>query len=184
MVSSQNRKETECSECGRFIGSWEVCPFCRHFNPKRLSVRIIKYTMPFLTILGLILLGFLGRLYGIQDAKISELGRRTNFAQVRIQGRIHNEVRIHSSDDDARGDSSSVEFEVDDGTGIIRIRCYDDTTQELQEAGLIPAKGDEVSLVGNYQFKARRQFVILGSASDLTILSPGEKPWEDENGRP
>ncbi|MFH0879728.1 MAG: hypothetical protein V2A34_08445, partial [Lentisphaerota bacterium] len=116
-------------------------------------MRIIKYTMPFVTILGIILLGFLGRIYGIQEARISELGRKTNFAQVRIQGRISGEVRLHSSND-ARGETSSLEFEVDDGTGIIRVRCYEDTTQELQAESKVPVRGDQVSLVGNYQFKA------------------------------
>ena len=146
-------------------------------------MRIIKYTMPFVTILGIVLLGFLGRIYGIQDAKISELGRKTNFAQVRIQGRINAEVRLHSASDDARGETSSVEFDVDDGTGVIRVRCYEDTTQELQAESKIPALGDQVNLVGNYQFKAKRQFVILGSSADLTILPADQKTQKDDHGR-
>jgi hypothetical protein len=123
--------------------------------------------MPILTVLGLIFLGFLGRIYGVQEVKISELGRKSNFAQVIITGKISDEVRLHGSSSDARGDS--LEFEVDDGTGIIRIRCYDDTTQELKAAKKIPVEDDTVRVVGNYQFKAKRAFVILGSAADLTI---------------
>jgi len=138
-------------------------------------VRIIKYSMPILTVLGLIFLGFLGKKYGVQDAQISELGRKSNFAQVVIHGRISDEVRLHSAAKDSPGEASSLEFDVDDGTGILRIRCYEDTVEELLAAGKIPARGDNVRLVGSYQFKAKRAFAILGSAADLTIRTSADE---------
>ena len=168
-VLSQNQKETECSACGRFIGSWEICPFCRHYNPKRWQVRLIKYTSPFLTILGILLLMHLGKVYGTSDVTISELGRKANFAQVRIQGRVSGEIRVYSADSDSGISARGLEFEVDDGTGVIRIRCYEDAFDELRAARNIPGPEDCVSLIGNYQFKAKRQFVILSSSSDLQI---------------
>lgn len=164
---SQNRAETICSACGRFIGSWERCPFCRHFNPKRPIVRAIKYSTPFLAILGIIGLSFLGRWYGTPAVKIESLGRKSNFAQVRIEGRVSADIRFYSAD--AQGRPSSLEFEVDDGSGLIRVRCYEDAYEEMLAAEKIPARGDRVSLVGNYQYKAKRQFIILSSPQDLQI---------------
>jgi hypothetical protein len=164
---SQNRAETTCSACGRFIGSWERCPFCRHFNPKRPIVRALKYSTPFLAVLGIVGLAFLGKSYGTPAVKIGSLGRKSNFAQVRIEGRVSADIRFYSAD--AQGRPSSLEFEVDDGTGLIRVRCYEDAYEEMLAAAKIPAFGDQASLIGNYQYKAKRQFVILSSPEDLRI---------------
>ncbi len=169
IVMSQNRAETVCSACGRYIGSWERCPFCRHFNPKRPIVRALKYGTPVLTILGLGLLSVLGGIYGTPDVMIAQLNRRANFAQVRIEGRVSDEIRFYKADPDSGTRTSSLQFEVDDGTGIIRVRCYEDAYEDLLEAGAIPGLGDWVTVVGNYQYKAKRQFMILSSPEDIEI---------------
>ncbi|MBP7829202.1 MAG: hypothetical protein KA248_04720 [Kiritimatiellae bacterium] len=165
---SQNPAETTCRACGRFIGSWERCPFCRQFNPKRRIVRFLKYSTPFLTLAGLVLLSHLGRVYGSPTVRIASLGPKTNFAQGRLEGRLSGDLRHHPADDQGR--NSSLEFEVDDGSGLMRIRCYDDTTEDLLKADKIPVFGDRVSLIGNYQYKARRQIMILSAVEDLEIV--------------
>ena len=172
VVRSQNRQETECSACGRFIGSWERCPFCRHWNPKRWQIRVIKYSTPFLAILGLVLLSFMGKKYGVQPITIKELNRKSNYAQVQLTGRVSDEIRFHAADAATESDSGSgsLEFEVDDGTDTIRVRAYDDVSAEVQAAGKVPGFGDQVVLNGSYQYKARRHFIILGSADDLRIV--------------
>ncbi len=130
-------------------------------------VRLLKYSSPFLTIAGIVLLGFMGKAYGPPEVTVSELGRKVNFAQVRIHGRVSDEVRFHSGEEGIGNDS--LEFEVDDGTGKIRVRCYEDGFNALKAAGKIPAKSDIVTVRGNYQYKAKRQFVILSSDVDLEI---------------
>lgn len=112
---------------------------------------------------------FLGRVYGISDVSISELGRKANFAQVRIDGRVSGEIRVHAGDTDSGAGGRALEFDVDDGTGIIRVRCYEDAFEELRAARNIPGPEDHVTLVGNYQYKAKRQFLILSASTDLRI---------------
>ena len=128
--------------------------------------------MPVLTVIGLFLLGSLGRSYGVQAVKIKDLGRKSNYAQVRLAGRVSDEIRFHAKEEEGAG--GSLEFELDDGTDTIRIRAYDDVSAEVQEAGKIPGFGDQVEVIGSYQYKARRHFIILGSAGDLRIQR--EKP--------
>ncbi len=128
--------------------------------------------MPILAVLGLFLLSSMGKKYGVQPVQIQDLTRKSNYAQVRLTGRVSDEIRFHSSDQEASG--GSLEFEVDDGTDTIRIRAYDDVSDEVQKAGKIPGFGDEVVVDGSYQYKARRHFIILGSADDLQIRR--EKP--------
>ena len=138
---------------------------------------MLKYSTPFIAVAGIVFLSFLGRIYGTPSVKISNLGRKTNFAQVRVEGRVSGDLRYYPAD--AKGRNSSLEFEVDDGTGLMRVRCYDDTTEELQAADRVPVFGDRVSLIGNYQYKARRQIMILSAAEDIEITR--ERP---ENATP
>jgi hypothetical protein len=64
---------------------------------------------------------------------------------------------------------------VDYGTGVIRVRAYDDATQELMAAGELPNFGDRVTWSATTQFKGRRQFMILSSPFDLEIDRPGRR---------
>ena len=128
--------------------------------------------MPVLTVIGLFLLSSLGRTYGVQAVKIKDLSRKSNYAQIRLAGRVSDDVRFHAKEEEGAG--GSLEFELDDGTDTIRIRAYDDVSAEVQEAGKIPGFGDQVEVIGSYQYKARRHFIILGSAADLQIRR--EKP--------
>lgn len=128
--------------------------------------------MPVLTVIGLFLLSSLGRTYGVQAVKIKDLSRKSNYAQIRLAGRVSDDVRFHAKEEEGAG--GSLEFELDDGTDTIRIRAYDDVSAEVQAAGKIPGFGDQVEVIGSYQYKARRHFIILGSAADLQIRR--EKP--------
>lgn len=137
-------------------------------------VRIIKYSTPFLTILGILLLSALGRIYGRPEVMVADLGRKANFAQVQLCGRVSDAPRFHPADLESGKGSSSFEFELDDDTGIIRVRCYEETYEELLARNKIPGFGDRVTLIGNFQYRAKRQFVILGAEEDLQIER--EKP--------
>ena len=75
-------------------------------------------------------------------------------------------IRYYTSETRVGG---SLEFQLDDGTGIIKVRCYDDVTAELARTRCIPGYGDRVKIQGTYQFKARTDFVILGSAKGIEI---------------
>lgn len=169
IVYSQNRSSCECSACGRFVGALEVCPFCRHFNRKRLSVFLLKYLSPLAAIVGIALLFYLGNRYGHPQVKIKQLGTRSNFAQIEIAGTVCSDIRHYPSDIKAQGSGGSLEFNLDDGTGIIKVRCYDDAVAELVRSRKIPVSGDKVTIRGTYQFKAKNDFIILGSAQGITI---------------
>ena len=54
---------------------------------------------------------FLGKVYGTSDVRIAELGRKANFAQVRIDGRVSGDVRVYASDSDSGMSARGLEFE-------------------------------------------------------------------------
>ena len=172
VVYSQHRASCECRNCGRYLGALEVCPFCRHFNRKRPSIFFLKYLTPILTVVGIAALFQLGASRGHPEVKIEELGRRTNFAQVQIEGSVAEAPRFYRSQASEAPGAGSLEFSVDDGTGVLKIRAYEDATVELVRTGAIPGAGDRVALLGTYQYKAKADFLILGAAAALTIHSP------------
>lgn len=172
VVYSQHRASCECRECGRYVGALEVCPFCRHFNRKRPSIFLLKYLSPILTVVGIAFLFQFGASRGNPEVKIQQLGRRTNFAQVRVEGSVVEAPRFYRSvGNDAPG-AGSLEFAVDDGTGVLKIRAYEDATVELVRTGSIPGAGDKVAILGTYQYKAKADFLILGAAAALKIEAP------------
>jgi hypothetical protein len=172
VVYSQNRASSECRNCGRYVGALEVCPFCRHFNRKRPSIFLLKYLTPILTVIGIWGLFQFGASRGNPEVKIEQLGRRTNFAQVRVEGTVEESPRFYRSQANEAPGAGSLEFAVDDGTGVLKIRAYDDATVELVRTGVIPGAGDKVTILGTYQYKAKADFLILGSAAALRIHAP------------
>lgn len=154
------------------MGALEVCPFCRHFNRKRLSIFILKYLTPVLTVVGIALLFKLGAARGNPKVKIEMLGRRTNFAQVQVEGTVAGSPRFYRSQVSEVPGAGSLEFPIDDGTGILKIRSYEDATIELVRTGAIPGAGDRVTILGTYQYKAKADFLILGASTALKIHTP------------
>jgi hypothetical protein len=166
---SQNYEETHCKSCGRFVGALEVCPFCRNFNPKRLSVRLIKYLTPIISVLGLFVLHYIGVHYGNPEVKLDTLTKRSNFAQVTTNAVVNAPLRYYAASDKGENAGGSVEFEIDDGTSLMLVRCYDDATRELVEAGKLPAFGDKIKMTASFQYKGKGGFLILGSEKGIKI---------------
>ncbi len=166
---SQNYEETHCKSCGRFVGALEVCPFCRSFNPKRLSVRLIKYLTPIISVLGLFVLHYIGVHYGNPEVKLDTLTKRSNFAQVTTNAVVNAPLRYYAASGKGENAGGSVEFEIDDGTALMLVRCYDDATRELVEAKKLPAFGDKIKMTASFQYKGKGGFLILGSEKGIKI---------------
>lgn len=169
---SQNHEETHCKSCGRFIGALEVCPFCRNFNPKRLSVRLVKYLTPIISVLGLFVLHYIGVHYGNPEVKLDTLTKRSNFAQITTNATVNAPLRYYAATGKGEEAGGSVEFEIDDGTALMLVRCYDDATRELAEAKKLPAFGDRVKVRASFQYKGKGGFLILGSEKGIDIDRP------------
>jgi len=167
---SQNQEETLCKSCGRYIGAWERCPFCRHINPKRFWVRLLKYLSPVVSVVGLFVLYYVGLYYGNPEVKLETLTKRSNFAQVKINAKVSAPIKYYSSSSTKGEDAGgSMEFEIDDGTALMSVRCYDDAVRELVDSKKIPAFGDDVTVRASYQYKGKGGMLILGSEMGLEI---------------
>jgi len=166
---SQNYEETHCKACGRYVGALEVCPFCRSFNPKRPIVRLIKYLTPIISVLGLFVLHYIGLNYGNPEVKLDTLTKRSNFAQITTSAVVNGPLRYYAATNKGEDGGGSIEFEIDDGTALMLVRCYDDATRELVDAKKLPAFGDKVKLRASFQYKGKGGFLILGSEKGIDI---------------
>ena len=172
IVMSQNHEETHCKSCGRYVGALEVCPFCRSFNPKRLSVRLVKYLTPIISVLGLFVLHYIGIHYGNPEVKLDSLTKRSNFAQVSVNATVNGPLRYYAAAGKGENAGGSAEFEIDDGSALMLVRCYDDATREMAEFKKLPAFGDKIKLRASFQYKGKGGFLILGSEKGIEIDRP------------
>ncbi|HNY12107.1 MAG TPA: hypothetical protein PKK26_11000 [Candidatus Wallbacteria bacterium] len=165
----QNFIETHCKSCGRYIGACEVCHFCRTFNPKRTSVRLLKYLSPVVAVLGLFVLQYIGVHYGNPEVKLDSLSRRSNFAQITVKAAVNGPVKYYAATDKGEESGGSMEFEIDDNSALMLVRCYDDATRELVDSKKIPCLGDKIKLRASFQHKGKGGMLILGSAYGIDI---------------
>lgn len=156
-----------CPNCGRYIGPVPKCPFCDFKMPKKKSYNALKWGTLVWGVVGLLLLL---ALYGSQPnplVKIGDLGRENNYSYITIEGVITNTPSYYPAD---YGEGGSLYFVVDDGTGEILVKTYQQTTVELVEMGKIPAYGDRVRLQGNFQYRGYEFSLILNSGEQLEIF--------------
>lgn len=146
-----------------------MCPFCRSFNPKRLSVRLLKYLSPVIAVLGLFVLHYIGIHYGNPEVKLDTLTKRSNFAQVSIKASVSSPIKYYAATGRGEDAGGSLEFEIDDGTALMLVRCYDDATRELVESKKVPGYGDSVKLRASFQYKGKGGFLILGSERGIEV---------------
>ncbi|MDD2715718.1 MAG: hypothetical protein PHW04_07485 [Candidatus Wallbacteria bacterium] len=92
-----------------------------------------------------------------------------NYAQVIVEGAVSGDLRYYKATRGGEEAGGSLEFQVDDGTEVIKVRCYDDATRELIKERKIPAIGDKVVIHGTFQSRGRSESLILGSTYGLTI---------------
>lgn len=174
VISSRSRGVTHCPSCRRYTGPFEVCWYCRYRIRKRPIVRLIKYGSVVGAIIGLFILQQIGAHIGTPHVTISEITRTYNFASIQISGIVQPTVRFYPVETEHERPSGTIVFEVDDGTGLIKVKAYEGVTKEMVQTRKIPSPGDRVRLTGTLHIKGNKISMILGSAAYLTIER--EKP--------
>jgi hypothetical protein len=191
VVSSQSKDKTNCPHCGRYVGPLELCPYCRRIHRKRLAVTVMKYSTPILGILGILLLRALGQAAGPTEVKIGDLGPKGNFAVVTVQGFLCDEIKDHGawgSEGQGATTNNNMEFCVDDGTGRIDIKSYEDATRRINAAGKRPQPGDLITVTGVLYWKTTKRYLTVGAPEAIQLSKPPhagnataeELAWSDQ----
>ncbi len=145
-------KETLCPSCGKFIGSWVRCPYCGTKAARRTSIRFFRIFSIAMSLGGVFIIWLVARGVDAPLIEVANIGPTYNFGIVRVEGAV-NRARI--------SDWGSLDFEVDDGTGKIRVRAYKGMAERIVAARRFPSDGDKVSVEGTLR---------LGGASPLPLM--------------
>jgi DNA/RNA endonuclease YhcR with UshA esterase domain len=153
---------SQCPSCGRFVGPYEVCPYCGARQAPRLSLRAVKWGAILLATVGLALLWIAAARAPLPHISIQQAAATMNFAYVEIAGQV---VRSPTYNPDSR----SLSFTVDDGTGQMRVWAFRDVVDELRAAGRIPGLGDRVTVAGTLRVREEDVSLTLNVPEHLEI---------------
>lgn len=164
--------EMNCPACGRFVGAVVKCPYCGAKVEKRLSLVAIRWAAILLATVGLFLLYLMARSHEVATVRIADIESTMNFGNVRIEGEVKADAKVNRS-------GNGMNFRVDDGTGVLMVFVDESTRKEMDEKGLVPRRGDEISFIAQLNANADGVTARVRSlAEDSFSLTPadGSKP--------
>jgi len=157
-----------CPNCGRYVGSLEVCPYCGTKIPKHTGYYYAKYGSLAFAIIGIVFLLIFAQSIPVQYVHIKDVTQTYNYGTVEIRGIISSapSLVIYSEG------SSTLYIDVDDGTGIMSIHVYSPTVENLAKKGKLPGYGDYVKIIGEVYFRGDNRYMIVNSPEQVTIIKP------------
>ncbi len=142
MKTTESVQEATCPSCGRFVGAYETCPYCRASMETRLSLKWVRLISIFGSVIGLILLWFGVRYKEVPLVKIGAIDLQYNMAIARLEGYV-----IDVKENPAK---NSFRITLDDGTGRAHLGGYGKLALFKKVLGDdFPRLGDKISAVGN-----------------------------------
>lgn len=166
-------QETHCQSCGRFVGVYTRCPYCQALTQKRLSIRVFKVIAVLVSTVGLVMLLFFARHVKTPEVKIADLGPLSNFAHVRVVGEVETSYGVHPK----WGSLGFVLVQGDDqGRKTIRISAYSKVAKEIEAGGLVPNKGDILSVEGQVRFQKNLPSLLINASEHLTYIKRNTEP--------
>lgn len=170
-------KETHCPSCGRFTGIFTRCPYCQALINKRLSIQAFKWIAVLTSTVGLMMLLFYARHVKTPEVKIKDLGPLSNFAHVRVQGKVDRSFGIHPQ----WGSLGFIIAQSEEGKEpvTIRISAYSKVAKDIEDRNLVPAKGDEVSVEGQVRFQKDSPSLLINAPEHIKIIKKSDNVPEE-----
>lgn len=156
---------SHCSQCGRFIGPYEACPYCGARAGPRISVRALKAAAVTVASVGLVVLWLAATASEIPRIHLDQAGATTNMAYARVEGWV-----VRGPGYDAQ--SGYLSFTLTDGTGEIRVAAYREESATLRVLGRIPALGDWVSVAGTLRVREDGLSMTVNVPAHLEVVRP------------
>jgi DNA/RNA endonuclease YhcR with UshA esterase domain len=157
-------KETLCPSCGKFIGAYARCPYCGTKAEHRMSIRFFRFFAIAMSLGGVFVIWLVA--YGVNAplVKVDEIGPTYNFGIVRVEGKV---------DRTSIPPWGGLDFSVDDGTGVIRVRAYQDMAKKIIDAGRFPSEGDVVSVEGTLRLSgaSRLPMMVVNVPEKIRVIS-------------
>lgn len=156
---------SHCSQCGRYIGPYQTCPYCGARTSGRLSLRAVKTTAVGLATVGLFLLWLAATRLPLPQVEISQIGATANLAYVQVRGQVTHGPTYGV-------DPPYLSFTVDDGSGQLRVSAYRQVVTALRQRGQIPALGDYVVVAGTLRVQDGSAAMTVNVPEHLEVARP------------
>jgi len=173
-IGTRSDVRIHCPKCARYIGPIEECPYCHFKVPKKRSYRAMKWGALVWAIVGVLVLQqiysapLMEPHFGNPEMKIEEVGRLNNYAYITIEGIVSNTPIFYPRDYYGTG---TVYFHVDDGTGDMLVKAYDEVAKEMMaDHSKIPQYGDRVRIRGTFQYRSYDFSMILQTVDQMEIF--------------
>jgi hypothetical protein len=155
-----------CPSCERYIGPVGSCPYCGTDSDRPPAIRALRLAALTLAGVGLLFLYLMGRHRDTPLMTIGDITPMMNYATVRISGAVERSPYVSRRG----GTVEYLSFQVDDGTGALRVSAEDDVAAELDTRQLTPQRGQHVEVTGRLTVKADGKHQLrLQSAGDVNL---------------
>ncbi len=158
-------EEKYCPNCGRYVGSLEVCPYCGTKIPKHTSYYYAKYGSLTFAVFGIIFLLLFAQSTPVQYVHIGDIGPTYNYATIMIKGVVTTAPSLVLKSDG----SQALYINVDDGTGTMAVHAYNPVTGRLAHKDKIPGYGEFVVITGEVYFRGSNRYMIINDPAQITI---------------
>ncbi len=156
--------EVICPSCGRFVGTYEKCPYCGARIHKRMSVRLFRWASVVIAVVGLFLLWVVARRIEAPLVKAADVTPTMNMAMVRVRGVLAADPRLHPV-------YGSFNVPLRDSSGVFTVTAYSDVASSILR-GSDPHRGDEIEVTGLLRL-GRGKRVIVNSPRHFKVLRRG-----------
>lgn len=158
-------EEKYCPNCGRYVGSLEVCPYCGTKIPKHTSYYYAKYGSLTFAVFGIVFLLLFAQSTPVQQVHIGDIGPTYNYGLVEIHGIVSSTPSLV-----VKGDGSQTLYiNVDDGTGVMAVHVYNPNVERLAKEHKIPGYGDFVDIKGEVYFRGTNRYMIINDPKQINI---------------
>ncbi len=157
-----------CPNCGRYVGSLEVCPYCGTKIPKHTGYYYAKYGALTFALIGIVLLLIFAQNVPVQYVHIKDISQTYNYGTVEIKGIVSSAPSLIVY----KEGSATLYIDVDDGTGIMSVHVYSPTVEKLAKADKLPGYGEYVDVIGEVYIRGSNIYMIVNSPEEINIIKP------------
>ncbi len=158
-------EEKYCPNCGRYVGSLEVCPYCGTKIPKHTAYYYAKYGALTFAVIGVILILLIAQNMPVPYVHIGDIKPTYNYAYVKIRGIVSSPPSLVIKSDG----SSTLYINIDDGTGELSVHIYNPVIGRMAKSGKIPGYGDFVEITGEIYFRGTNMYMIVNNPAQINI---------------
>ncbi len=164
-------EEGYCPSCGRYVGSYEICPYCGARVRTRISLKALMIFALVVSVVGVGALYYASHSAEAPTILIQDIKPEMNYARVKIVGY----AMMSSTFDETSGRlyfsmcDINMTYNEHFGVSSIMVYVYAPTSRDIVEAGMAPISGDKITVIGTLKIRETPS-LIINNVEDLILM--------------